>query len=605
MKCPVCGGQSGPSHACPLSTRPPDRALEAAASRGDIAEWPAKTEVILVREGAGRLEWYMYGTWKGAITKLELLESGGSRAYVASLDTQRWVRGIFPKLEEEQYTPPVELSLPNMAGRRGPPGAVLETSPNITELLSSGKSSGCGMRSVPSNSAMTSGLDQNIDLDFPSLNSPDGDAGDGVPEDWQTSQASHLGSPEMRSEAPAEAPAEARTELVPEPVPSLPSTSSESSKDESVRTATNMLDMQSIRLLATRAGIHLTEVGVPSASPSISPHPVLPPAVSLDDIRSTSSPTASATPPPVLSPPVTPSKKKKGLSGLFSKISESIGGTPRSAGAPSPPRSSAPSPRSGWSRGERLGESDAEADLARFEAPLLPDVVAARGRSDAVEYTTTVDIRLCRQGRLERMLNGEWFGPVTSIDLGHTRQLVWKIPSEAREPGERKIVDQMPMGRDVCMALLDKLIKLTEKAVFNTSLREIVYPIPGTEPETPAVDVQHIRTPVLEDLLDDAIPAGRTTLWPLPPDPPVGGKKKKKSARKKDKPSDDLVEEPVVEDDAPFQDVPNPCCICLEAERNTVFFPCRHLCACKVCSMGCKTCPLCRIVVAHRVEIWQ
>eukprot|EP00754_Rhynchopus_humris_P048574 Rhum_TRINITY_DN7885_c0_g2::Rhum_TRINITY_DN7885_c0_g2_i1::g.24995::m.24995 len=595
MKCPVCGGQSGPSHACPLSTRPPDRALEAAASRGDMVDWPAKTEVVLVREGAGRLEWYMYGTWKGAITKLELLESGGSRAYVASLDTQRWIRGIFPKLEEEQYTPPVELSLPNMAGRRGPPGAVLDASANITELLSSGKSSAGGTRSVPSNSARTSGLDQNIDLDFPSLNSPDGD-GDG-PEEWQTSQTSHIGSSDMRAEAPAE------TQTEPPPATrSLSSTSSESSKDESVRTATNALDMQAIRLLAARAGIHLTEVGVPSASPSISPHPVLPPAVSLDDMRSTSSPAASATPPPVLSPPVTPSKKRKGLSGLFSKISESIGGTPRSAGAPSPPRSSAPSPRAGWSRGERLGEGDGEADLARFEAPLLPDVVAARGRSDAVEYTTTVDIRLCRQGRLERMLNGEWFGPVTSIDLGHTRQLVWKIPSEAREPGERKIVDQMPMGREVCMTLLDKLIKLTEKAVFNTSLRELVYPIPGTEPEAPSVDVQHIRTPVLEDLLDDAIPAGRTTLWPLPPDPPAGGKKKK--SRKKNKSSDDIVEEPV-EDDAPFQDVPNPCCICLEAERNTVFFPCRHLCACKGCSMGCKTCPLCRIVVAHRVEIWQ
>lgn len=36
------------------------------------------------------------------------------------------------------------------------------------------------------------------------------------------------------------------------------------------------------------------------------------------------------------------------------------------------------------------------------------------------------------------------------------------------------------------------------------------------------------------------------------------------------------------------------CIICLEKEKDTVFAPCGHFMTCSVCSIKCKSCPICR-----------
>lgn len=39
----------------------------------------------------------------------------------------------------------------------------------------------------------------------------------------------------------------------------------------------------------------------------------------------------------------------------------------------------------------------------------------------------------------------------------------------------------------------------------------------------------------------------------------------------------------------------NYCIICVENERNCLFLPCQHSCACIKCSKGLKNCPICRV----------
>eukprot|EP01062_Namystynia_karyoxenos_P016354 TRINITY_DN1595_c1_g1_i1.p1 TRINITY_DN1595_c1_g1~~TRINITY_DN1595_c1_g1_i1.p1 ORF type:complete len:360 (+),score=99.58 TRINITY_DN1595_c1_g1_i1:117-1196(+) len=46
------------------------------------------------------------------------------------------------------------------------------------------------------------------------------------------------------------------------------------------------------------------------------------------------------------------------------------------------------------------------------------------------------------------------------------------------------------------------------------------------------------------------------------------------------------------------------CCVCLDADKDTVLLPCRHLCVCSDCSLELRSCPLCRARVRHRVKVY-
>jgi len=42
------------------------------------------------------------------------------------------------------------------------------------------------------------------------------------------------------------------------------------------------------------------------------------------------------------------------------------------------------------------------------------------------------------------------------------------------------------------------------------------------------------------------------------------------------------------------------CVICLEVDRNTLLYPCQHLCVCHICSSNLKKCPRCDIVIQEK-----
>lgn len=48
------------------------------------------------------------------------------------------------------------------------------------------------------------------------------------------------------------------------------------------------------------------------------------------------------------------------------------------------------------------------------------------------------------------------------------------------------------------------------------------------------------------------------------------------------------------------------CAICLERERNLLFVPCNHLCACAECGLNptIRVCPLCRTAFNNRISVY-
>lgn len=62
---------------------------------------------------------------------------------------------------------------------------------------------------------------------------------------------------------------------------------------------------------------------------------------------------------------------------------------------------------------------------------------------------------------------------------------------------------------------------------------------------------------------------------------------------------------------APPEEVPafpqeRACVICLQRERNLVFVPCNHLCACADCGLNptIRTCPICRTEFNNRIVVY-
>ena len=72
-----------------------------------------------------------------------------------------------------------------------------------------------------------------------------------------------------------------------------------------------------------------------------------------------------------------------------------------------------------------------------------------------------------------------------------------------------------------------------------------------------------------------------------------------------------LLEDGIAMDVQPAEEIPNftqerACVICLNQERNLVFMPCNHLCACAECGLNptIRTCPVCRTVFNNRVVVY-
>jgi hypothetical protein len=47
------------------------------------------------------------------------------------------------------------------------------------------------------------------------------------------------------------------------------------------------------------------------------------------------------------------------------------------------------------------------------------------------------------------------------------------------------------------------------------------------------------------------------------------------------------------------------CCICMNAQSDSVLYRCGHVCACLPCAKEMKQCPICREEVTDVIKIWK
>ena len=52
-------------------------------------------------------------------------------------------------------------------------------------------------------------------------------------------------------------------------------------------------------------------------------------------------------------------------------------------------------------------------------------------------------------------------------------------------------------------------------------------------------------------------------------------------------------------------DEENECCICMDARRQLVFLPCGHVCCCRACGEPIAVCPLCRVQIDQKINIFR
>ena len=46
------------------------------------------------------------------------------------------------------------------------------------------------------------------------------------------------------------------------------------------------------------------------------------------------------------------------------------------------------------------------------------------------------------------------------------------------------------------------------------------------------------------------------------------------------------------------------CSICLDRFPNILYFPCKHITNCSICSKNIKKCPLCLVIIENKMEIF-
>merc|ERR1712204_115388 len=44
------------------------------------------------------------------------------------------------------------------------------------------------------------------------------------------------------------------------------------------------------------------------------------------------------------------------------------------------------------------------------------------------------------------------------------------------------------------------------------------------------------------------------------------------------------------------------CCVCLEADRQILFLPCRHVCCCRNCASSLRQCPMDRMTITQQID---
>eukprot|EP00756_Hemistasia_phaeocysticola_P023310 Hpha_TRINITY_DN15885_c0_g1::TRINITY_DN15885_c0_g1_i1::g.189435::m.189435 len=266
--------------------------------------------------------------------------------------------------------------------------------------------------------------------------------------------------------------------------------------------------------------------------------------------------------------------------------------------------------------------------LSTTISPPVPSPVASTGSSGicapprhilqlAKENGACVEIEmksswmLCKRGRVERLVDGEWREAVTKI----------LTPSS----GGNKVMLQDTAGRTKIMVMpsdIDFLPRLATLAERGGVVHELAT-IPDEDEASPRFtrELPTVVTAIPHGRINDTFRMQRilgdsVSFWPLSASAPQPMRELDSELRSSSSSpgpegtatglSSDSGSVPLpgtpTEPDAEKEG--SMCVVCLEGPKNTVLFPCRHLCSCARCSVRMERCPLCRKEIEHRVEVW-
>lgn len=205
---------------------------------------------------------------------------------------------------------------------------------------------------------------------------------------------------------------------------------------------------------------------------------------------------------------------------------------------------------------------------------------------------------LCKRGRIERIVDGTWREAVTKI-----------LPTSAES---KKLTLQNTHGETKTLLVPEEgnfLSRLANLAERGGLVHELI-PVESSDPIQDQDVVQHVpRNPVDDTYRMRRLLGNSVSFWPLSADAPQPLPEQEREGSSPGGTGSNTTqstEESITLPGTPeLQERPeNMCIVCLEAPKNTVLFPCRHLCSCARCSVRLERCPLCRKDIEHRVEVW-
>eukprot|EP01063_Lacrimia_lanifica_P025093 TRINITY_DN3288_c0_g1_i1.p1 TRINITY_DN3288_c0_g1~~TRINITY_DN3288_c0_g1_i1.p1 ORF type:complete len:761 (+),score=196.93 TRINITY_DN3288_c0_g1_i1:60-2285(+) len=479
---------------------PPPRAMGAARARGDVEAWTVPSELVMAAPGTGRLEWYLGGVWMGLITRLELTPRG-SRAFVMSGEGSRaggWVSGVLPssvatslETEAEEY-----VLFENLA-------VLAEVAGILHRLRRQGNASPC---TSPAHSLRSRG---SVNTSYrPQQHSPGPSPRGG---DGESSPANNYAR--YVTYFP-----ECPVLDVFEPPEGVPAVGSGDATNSGPSSPTNgMREEASESALGRRGPAQRKKSGL-----SVWVGKMFGEKKEKEKDR----PRGSM---PDLRPPQSPSNSAR---------------SPRAATASTRRRSLQSGPQNvilGWTTEDGTTSPAHRNSAAQqtmnfpFEAPPAERIQSARDNGDLISFDTTIEVALCRHGRLERFLNDEWQGAASGVTVENNpnRYLFRAWVADAMGNPEHEVVDNDPAQNRAKYTLVfpapeggnDQLRHIHHMATksgvatdlqrFDQQQRRQTVPVEDTVEEMP------VQTPNVVELLDDTTFTAESKLWPLPSGPPT------------------------------------------------------------------------------------
>eukprot|EP01060_Flectonema_neradi_P040215 TRINITY_DN9080_c1_g1_i1.p1 TRINITY_DN9080_c1_g1~~TRINITY_DN9080_c1_g1_i1.p1 ORF type:complete len:471 (+),score=103.67 TRINITY_DN9080_c1_g1_i1:37-1449(+) len=251
------------------------------------------------------------------------------------------------------------------------------------------------------------------------------------------------------------------------------------------------------------------------------------------------------------------------------------------------------------------------------------------GTCSKITLENEVKVCLCRSGRIELFVNGRWQHPITKVTFSGEYENRTLVMSNGNRTVTRTIDDHAHVEK------LVKIMRICERAGINSDMREHMQDVQldAVNEVPPPPIITHNEEIGNNHQVLMAIVSSGETIEPAPSAEPSQQPEGEEQEQEQEKEEEDdlLVEElsgtPPPQSPPPVSIPentiwpydssrlpPSPasdeepskpeCLVCFSEEKNVVFFPCRHLCSCKDCSMQLRDCPLCRTAIIHRVQIF-